>query len=153
MHKYSTQVIKRCFDVIKDDFTNSFIDEIIKNNRVIDLIKNNISNSIIQKTLRVAADENKIKLTQYVEKNIKRLGDINLIQNWKIIINKNDENYINDYQNLIPYSHPFIMNSNFHNQMFSSSNTFNNNYLYNNMYNSVNANRKNYSMRDYFFNK
>jgi hypothetical protein len=152
MQKYSAQVIERCFEVIKDEFINSYIDEIIKNNRVIDLIKNNISKSIIQKTLKMANDQYKIKLTQYINNNIERLGDKKLIYNWKIITGNiiNDENiYMNDYRNLLPYNHPFIINPAYCIQVFSSLN-YNNNYYFNNMFNNVNSNRKNNSMPYYF---
>jgi hypothetical protein len=156
MQKYSAQVIDKCFDLIKDDFINSYIDEIIKNNRVVDLIKNNIGNSVIQKTLRVANEQYKLKLTQYVDNNIERLGDNKLIYNWKIITNNvmnNDNNFMNDYRNLLPYTHPYIINPNYYNQIFNNSQSHNNNYFFNNLYYTVNSNRKNNSMPDYFFKK
>lgn len=155
MQKYSAQVIDRCFEQIKDEFINSFINEIIKNNRVIDLIKNNIGNSIIQKTLKVASDEYRLKLIQYVDSNIDRLGDRKLIQNWRIVTNNilNNDNLMNDYKNLMSYNHPYIANPNYYNQIFNNSLTYNNNYYFNNMYNNVNANRKNNSMPDYDIKK
>jgi hypothetical protein len=155
MHKYSAQVIDKCFEQIKDEFINSFIDEIIKNNRVIDLIKNNIGNSIIQKTLKVVNDQYRLKLIQYVETNIERIGDRKLIQNWRMTTNNiiNIEIMTNDYSNLMPYNHPYIMNTNYYNQMFNNSLTYNNNYFFNNMYSNVNSNRKNNSMPDYNFKK
>jgi hypothetical protein len=155
MQKYSAQVIDKCLEHIKDEFTNSYIDEIIKNNRVIDLIKNNIGNSVLQKTLKVANEKYRIKITQYIDNNIERLGDKKLIQNWRMITNNiinNDNNFMNDYCNLMPYNHPFIINPNYYNQMFNISQSYNQ-YFYNNMYNNVNSNRKNNSMPDYFNKK
>ena len=64
-------------------------------------MKNNYGNYVVQKALKLAKGENKLKLIQIILKNIEKIGDKKLIAKWKSIVDIHYNNSECDYNTSI----------------------------------------------------
>ena len=101
MEKYASNVIERCIDISEDIILKAYIDEICDGNSILgiifnnikDIMKNSYGNFVVQTALRIARRDNKKKLEENVAKNIDRLGEKKIIDKWRDILYKSENNY------------------------------------------------------------
>lgn len=100
MEKYASNVIEKCIEVKEENIIGIYIKEICSNNEVLgiyqciilDLMKNNYGNYVVQKALRIAKNENKKILVEYVSRNVDRLGEKKIIEKWRNILLQSESN-------------------------------------------------------------
>ena len=85
LEKYASNVIERCIEKDKE-ILETYINEIIKSNRISDVMKSNFGNYVVQKVIKISEGENKNKFVFNAAKEIDKLNDNKLIQKWKTLL-------------------------------------------------------------------
>jgi len=83
---YSSNVLEKCFERLKDLILVPFIVETSMNLGVVDLMKHSYGNYVIQKAIKLSDGNNKKNYISLISKNINKLQDKKLIYKWFSII-------------------------------------------------------------------
>jgi hypothetical protein len=95
IQKYSSNVLEKCFEKLKELIILPFIEETSLNMKVVDLMRHSYGNYVIQKAIKLSTGISKRNYISLIMKNINRLQDKKLIIKWVSIIesaNLNNDN-------------------------------------------------------------
>ena len=63
-----------------------FIDELGKNSNIITLLTNSFGNFVLQTAIKLSKGKNKIRIVNYIKKNLDKINDKKIVKKWKEII-------------------------------------------------------------------
>ena len=84
--KYASNVIEKCLEKSKETILIEFIDELGKNSNIITLLTNSFGNFVLQTAIKLSKGKNKIRIVNYIKKNLDKINDKKIVKKWKEII-------------------------------------------------------------------
>jgi hypothetical protein len=79
-------VLERCFDHASEPVRSQFVQELVHCERLTSLIKNGFGNYVIQRSLKVAAGEDRANLIAAIQKCMPAIQDRKIRKKWEKIL-------------------------------------------------------------------